>query len=163
MVQEIIEIGAVRINSFGEVEDTFNRFVKPVINPNLSLFCRQLTTIEQEKINRAAIFPKVIDDFQDWAGIFDDEEDYLLCSWGNFDRKMLVQDCQLHRIESDWTTPHINLKRQYHDMKRLGRTRGLKSAVSVEGFDFTGQPHRGIDDALNLAKIFVKYLDEWEY
>lgn len=161
MVQEIIEIGAVRVNPYGEVEDFFKRFIRPVINTHLSLFCRQLTGIDQRDIDRASTFPAVIEDFQDWIGIFDEE--YLLCSWGNFDKKMLIQDCELHQIEHDWVQSHINLKRQYHEIRKLRRTKGLKSAVAFEGFEFTGQHHRGLDDATNLAKLFGKYLDEWRF
>lgn len=161
LVQEIIEIGAVRINSYGEVEGTFNCFIRPKLNPRLSMFCQELTSIRQEDIDRARYFPDVIEDFQDWAEVF--EEDYLLCSWGGFDKRMLIQDCQLHDMEYDWVEPHINLKQQYREIKRLRQSRGLKSAVNAEGFEFTGTHHRGIDDAENLARIFTKYLDEWRY
>lgn len=160
-IQETIEIGAVRLNAYGEVEGSFNKFIRPILNPRLSHFCRELTTIDQAYIDRARAFPEVIEQFQDWAEIFD--EDYLLCSWGNFDRKMLVQDCKLHGLEFDWVEQHINLKSQYQELKRLRKPRGLKSAVNSEGFEFTGTHHRGIDDAENLAKIFAKFLDVWQY
>ncbi len=161
MIQEIIEIGAIRINGYGEVEGSFNKFIRPKLNPRLSVFCQELTTIQQEEIDRARYFPEVIEAFQDWAEIF--EEDYLLCSWGGFDQRMLIQDCELHHMEHDWVEPHINLKKQYREIKRLGKPRGLKKSVEIEGFDFTGTHHRGIDDAENLARIFIKYLDEWRY
>lgn len=160
-VQEIIEIGALRFNRYGELKGTFNRFIRPILNPYLSAFCQELTSIEQTDVNRAETFPSVVEDFQDWAEIFD--EDYILCSWGSFDQKMLIQDCQLHDMEYDWVEPHINLKRQYHEIKRLRRMRGLKMSVTNEGFEFTGVHHRGISDAQNLAKIFTKYLDEWRF
>ena len=160
-IQEIIEIGAVRLNAYGEVVGTFNKFVRPILNPRLSHFCRELTTIEQVYIDRANLFPEVAEAFQDWAEVFD--EDYLLCSWGNFDRKMLVQDSMLHGLDYDWVEPHINLRRQYQELKRLRKARGLRSAVVHEGFEFTGTHHRGIADAENLAKIFTKYLDMWQY
>ncbi len=76
---------------------------------------------------------------------------------------MLINDCRLHRLEDDWTAHHINLKQQYHDLKRLKKTRGLKHAVEAEGFDFNGTHHRGLDDAANLVQIFVKFLDDWQY
>lgn len=161
MVQEIIEIGAVRMNRYGEVLGTFNRFVRPILNPTLSAFCRELTTIEQYEVDRSRTFPEVIEEFQDWAGIW--EEDYLLCSWGNFDRKMLIQDCRLHDMDDEWAEAHINLKRQYQELRRLRRPKGLRSVVESEGFEFTGVHHRGISDAENLAKVFGKYLDEWWY
>lgn len=161
LIQEIIEIGAVRLNGYGEVEGTFNSFVKPKVNPRLSSFCTELTTIRQEDVDRARYFPHVVEAFQDWAEVFD--EDYLLCSWGDFDKKMLISDCKLHQLEYDWVDSYINLKEQYREIKRLRQAKGLKSVVNAEGFEFIGTHHRGIDDAKNLALIFTKYLDEWRY
>lgn len=161
LVQEIIEIGAVSINAYGEFQGSFDRFVKPVINPVLSSFCRELTTIEQWEIDRSDPFDLVIESFQDWAQIF--EEDYTLCAWGNFDKRMLIQDCKLHDMDFEWAEQFINLKEQYSTIKRLHRSRGLRSVVEREGFEFTGIHHRGISDAENLAKVFIKYLDEWQY
>ncbi|MBK8554776.1 MAG: exonuclease domain-containing protein [Lewinellaceae bacterium] len=158
-VQETIEIGAFRINQYGEVRGKFSRFVKPVVHPNLSPFCRQLTSITQEDINRAGIFPDVMDEFLDWARI--DTDDYVLCSWGNFDRKMFAADCRLHRMDERWTEKHINLKEQYRLLKGMRNGIGLKKAVEKEGHLFSGIHHRGISDAENLVKLFLQYLDHW--
>ncbi len=160
-VQETIEIGAICIDRYGEFLGSYNRFVKPVINPYLSPFCKELTTITQDEINRARTFPMVIEEFQDWAEIF--EKDYQLCSWGSFDKKMLINDCVLHKLEFDWVEKHINIKKQYHEYKKTHRPYGLKRAVEKEGFEFTGTHHRGISDAENLAKVFRKHLDIWQF
>ncbi len=156
---EIIEIGAFRVNDYGEVRGKFNRFVKPVLHPTLSPFCRQLTTITQADITKAKTFPDVIQEFMDWGYL--EEEPFLLCSWGNFDRKMLIQDCKLHRLEFEWAEKHINLKEQYRLMKRKKNGIGLRKAVENEGILFTGQHHRGISDAENLTKIFLKFMGNW--
>ena len=87
----------------------------------------------------------------------------MLCSWGSFDKKMLIMDCKLHKLEYEWLESHINIKKQYQDFKRLHRPCGLKAAVKKEGFEFTGIHHRGISDAENLAKVFMKHLDVWQY
>ena len=159
LVKETIEIGAVLLNEYGEELGSFEKFVKPIINPFLSPFCKNLTTITQEDVNRAKKFPEVIEEFKEWADIYD--EDYLLCSWGNFDRKQFIRDCKLHRLEYDWCNEHINIKRQYRELNRLHRPIGLAKAVKKEGFEFEGQQHRGIDDAINLAKIFNRHIDVW--
>jgi 3'-5' exoribonuclease 1 len=156
---EIIEIGAFRVNDYGEVRGKFNRFVKPVLHPNLSPFCRQLTTITQADVAKADTFPHVIQEFMDWGYL--EEEPFLLCSWGNFDRKMFIQDCKLHRLEYEWAEKHINLKEQYRLMKRKKNGIGLRKAVENEGILFTGQHHRGISDAENLTKIFLKFMGNW--
>jgi len=158
-VQETIEIGAFRVNHFGEVRGKFNRFIQPVVHPTLSPFCRQLTNISQDEVNRAGKFPQVIEEFWDWARI--EEEDYVLCSWGGFDKKMFVHDCNLHRLESNWAEQHANLKEQYRTLKQMRHAVGLRKAVEREGILFTGMHHRGISDAENLTKLFLKYLGHW--
>lgn len=164
-VQETIEIGAFKVNAFGEVVSKFNRFIQPVVHPRLSPFCIQLTGIRQIDVQRANTFPEVADEFLDWATDNPDEDDYTLCSWGSFDRKMLRNDCRLHRMEESWTDKHVNLKEQYRHLKGIRHKRGLglQYTVEQEGFLFTGQPHRGISDAENLLKLFLKYLGSWQF
>jgi 3'-5' exoribonuclease 1 len=160
MESEIIEIGAFRLNEFGEVRGKFDRFVRPVIHPTLSTFCRQLTTIEQVDVNRAATFPTVIEEFLSWAKIYEDE--YVLCSWGGFDKRMLLKDCKLHRLDGEWANSHINLKEQYSKMSRIRNSIGLQKALLREGIPFTGIPHRAISDAENLTKLFLQYIGQWK-
>ena len=145
------------MNNYGEELDRFNRFVKPKVNPVLSHFCQQLTSIRQEQVDSASYFPQVIEAFKDWIGVYD--ESYLLCSWGGFDETLLKNDCELHGLEDEWLEPCINVKKQYHRYKGSKKERGLKVSIQAEGFDFDGAHHRAISDAENLAKIFAKYID----
>ncbi len=161
-VQEVIEIGAYKIAESGQVISSFSTFVRPVAQPLLSDFCKRLTSITQVDVNRAAVFPTAIQKFMDWVGVHK-YEDYLLCSWGFFDRKILEKNCQQHNIEIDWLESHISLKHQYQSVLGLSKPIGLKAAVEREGFEFDGTLHRGIDDARNLAKIFLKFQDAWHY
>lgn len=160
--RETIEIGAVLLDEYGSFVGDFCSFVRPILHPVLSDFCCRLTTISQIEVNRAPTFPAIIKNFIDWGELYDGE-DFLLCSWGAFDKNQLIQDCKLHHIETHWLEKHINLKDQYHKHKRLRSPVGLKKIVEREGFEFTGTPHRGISDAENLAKIFVKHLDVWQF
>lgn len=156
---EVIEIGAVKLNEYGEFVDDFNLFVKPYLNPILSPFCKRLTTITQGQVNRAKLFPVVFEQFFDWINI---DEDYVMCSWGDADKRLLVNDCHLHKIPTDWTENYRDLKKQYHRIKDMNKFTGLKRTLKREGFEFTGVEHRAISDAENLSKIFVKYLDDWD-
>jgi len=160
--QEVIEIGAVLVDEYAHATAVFSEFIQPIFHPTLSPFCKELTSIAQEDVANARLFPEVVEAFQEWMGYFDDEE-YLLCSWGFFDKKIFVNNCELHQIDDDWVEPHISLKHQYQEIKSLRRKIGLKRAVEKEGFEFTGTHHRGIDDAHNLAKIFAKCFDDWMY
>jgi len=46
-------------------------------------------------------------------------------------------------------------------VKRLHRSCSMSRALRTEGIEALGTKHRGIDDARNLAEIFLKYRDEW--
>ncbi|MEL6388961.1 MAG: 3'-5' exonuclease [Bacteroidota bacterium] len=159
-ITEIIEVGALMINRYGEVESRFERFVKPIVNPLLSGFCKNLTSISQENVDGARTFDRVIQEFRDWGNLYDDE--YILLSWGGDDQNLLLNDSRLHQLETDWLDYYRDLKKNYKHMMNLTNARGLKSTVKWEGFEFTGAHHRAMSDAENLAKIFVKYLEDWD-
>lgn len=157
----MIEIGAVMINEFGEELGSYNRFIKPHVNPLLSGFCKSLTSIRQEDVDRAQKYDVVIEEFKNWINVY--EEEYLLCSWGQFDKVILQENGVLHKLENDWLEHHINVKKQYAVLKDFPKQTGLKNTIVREGFEFTGIHHRAIADAENLVKIFTKYIDEWIY
>lgn len=158
---EIIEIGALSLDTAGEITGEFSRFIKPALHPELSGFCTQLTSITQADIDTAEYFPQVLAAFQQWIGV--GEQPYYLCSWGFYDRNQLLQDCALHQLDTAWLQPHISLKHQHGTLKNLKRPMGMAGALYVEGFTLQGTHHRGIDDARNIAKIFRKYLGQWRF
>ncbi|MBA3680350.1 MAG: exonuclease domain-containing protein [Bacteroidetes bacterium] len=157
---EIIEIGAVCINTEGEIQSEFSEFVKPLINPVLSEFCKKLTTIKQNDIDAAESFKEVIERFKNWINV---NEDYMLCSWGFYDKSQFKSDCELHKLGTNWLNHHISLKHQYAEIKKLQRPIGMAGALKIEKLQIDGTHHRGIDDARNIAKIFIQHIDKWKY
>ena len=155
---EIIEIGAVKMNGEGEVLSEFSEFIRPKLHPELSDFCKELTTITQAEIDAAHYFPEVIAAFQDWIDL---ERNYLLCSWGFYDKKQLRSDCELNGLPTGWTKNHISLKHQYSTIKKLNRPIGMGGALKMEKLKLEGTHHRGIDDARNISKIFLKQFSNW--
>jgi 3'-5' exoribonuclease 1 len=160
-VNEIIEIGALKFNRFGEYDSSFSSFVKPKVNPLLSPFCKRLTGIKQEDVDIAQTFNRVADQFMNWVNIH--EEPFYLISWGENDKDYLLNDCYLHKIDTEWLEKCINLKKHYKVLKRHSKPMGLKKALEAEDFEFTGKRHRAMDDAENLSKIFLKFIDEWPF
>lgn len=158
---EIIEIGAVAIDSKKQILGEYCSFAKPSLNPRLSDFCKQLTTITQEEVDAAPLFPEVLKDFQNWINSFG--KDYWLCSWGFYDRSQFEKDCDLHGLDKDWLKQHISLKHQYQDIFKLSRAIGMQGALSREGIPMLGTHHRGIDDAKNIAQIFLKNFNRWRF
>jgi inhibitor of KinA sporulation pathway (predicted exonuclease) len=152
---EIIEIGAVKLSRDLTKKDTFCQFIKPIINPVLTEFCKNLTSITQKNVDNAQTFLPVIALFKEWIG-----EDYLLISWGAYDKKQLISDCDLHGCNSDWVYKHINFKGLYANKNNV-RKMGMDKALSRENILPQGIHHRGIYDAINTSSIFVKGFKLW--
>ncbi|WP_282086669.1 3'-5' exonuclease [Aquimarina algiphila] len=156
---EIIEIGAIKMNDSGESSSEFCEFIKPKINPTLSDFCIELTTITQNEIDNAGTYNEVIERFKKWINL---DEPYMLCSWGFYDKKQFQKDCELHNLDTDWLQNHVSLKHQYADIKNLKKPIGMGGALKKENLTLEGTHHRGIDDARNIAKIFQANLGKWK-
>jgi len=156
---EIIEIGAVKINNKQQIISEFDSFVHPELHPLLSDYCTGLTSIRQQDVDKAEYLPSVIGKFRKWINL--EHEEYLLCSWGFYDKKQLIIDCTLHNLEYEWIKKHISLKHQHAKITNQSKPLGLGNALDFEKIKFEGTAHRGIDDAKNIAKIFIKYFAKW--
>jgi inhibitor of KinA sporulation pathway (predicted exonuclease) len=55
---ETIEIGAVKLDDYGDILSEFDAFIRPKIHPVLSDFCQSLTSISQIDVNRAEQFTR---------------------------------------------------------------------------------------------------------
>lgn len=155
---EIIEIGALKIDSTGKTVSEFQAFVKPKQHPELSDFCRKLTSIDQASIDEASSFDVVVESFQKWIDL---SKPYLLCSWGFYDKTQLAKDCDLFDISKIWLIKHISLKHQYAPIKKLPRPIGMAAALEMEKIALDGTHHRALDDAKNIAKIFNANRGKW--
>jgi inhibitor of KinA sporulation pathway (predicted exonuclease) len=157
---EIIEIGAVRINKdFGEIINEFNIFVKPVVNPKLTQYCINLTSIEQKDVDASIEFAPAMDAFNDWLNLSDD--DYIM-SWGYYDRNQIQRESLLknyngnilHKLESK----HLNMKNQFAHIRKINGC-GMSKALKMVNLKLEGTHHRGIDDAKNMVRIYMKMKD----
>jgi len=147
---EIIEIGAVLLDEKHHLpKSDFSCFVRPSREPVLSEFCKQLTGIKQSQVDRAKTFPNAFAGFLNWTG----EADLIMCSWGDYDRKHLLLECQRHGIQvPGWLDRHINLKAEFAAGRGI-RQCGMKKALQIMGLPLKGSHHRALDDAKNIAEL----------
>lgn len=156
---EIIEIGAVLMrSSSSEPSGEFARFVRPVAEPILSDFCKNLTSIKQQQVDEADDFATVFPEFLRWIG----DEPFRICSWGAYDIKQFRFDCERHKIEFPATfAAHINVKQKFTKVMNVERC-GMPAALKLLNLPLEGTHHRGIDDARNIAKIARAILPQIE-
>lgn len=147
---EIIEIGAVLMDSDLNIKSEFSTFIKPKLHPTLTDFCKELTTITQEDVDNAPDFKKAMMKLDEWV-FMNSDNGYIFCSWGNYDKNQFQRDCSLNGVEYPFGH-HINIKKRFAN-KRGGKPCGLGKALKKVGMTFEGTAHRGIDDARNMARL----------
>ena len=147
---EIIEIGAVMVDAKSlEVVDEYEIFIKPILNPTLTHFCTELTTITQEDVDGAVGYIEAIKDFRTWFGKYDD---FLFCSWGDYDKSQFLLDSKLHNVPFPFNDEHLNIKKEFARVQGI-KPCGLDRALKHVSLELLGTHHRGIDDAHNMGRL----------
>ncbi|MCI1014229.1 MULTISPECIES: exonuclease domain-containing protein [Herbaspirillum] len=149
---EIIEIGACWVTERGVVLERFQHLAKPLVRPALTPFCKKLIGITQEEIDQAPLFPVAAQALQAFVREVV-SSDTVWMSWGNYDHKQLTREAQRHEITMPLAMPHQNAKRLFAKVQRIGKEVGMARACALAGIPLEGQHHRGLDDAVSIAKL----------
>ncbi|MCX7745700.1 MAG: exonuclease domain-containing protein [Clostridia bacterium] len=154
---EIIEIGAVKLNENLEIEGVFQSFVKPKIFRKLFPIIKTKTGISQYEVNEAESFKVVLKRFKEWIG-----EEYILCCWGHDDIHHMRANCQFNRRNIDWLKDYIDIQRQFSKIFESppGQRYSLEKALSVLEIDTEEDLHRAFIDAKYTAEIFKRIFDK---
>lgn len=146
---EVIEIGAVAVDTQCRPFDSFQAFVRPRRHPRLTAFCQELTTISQPDVDAAETLPEVMASFGAWiAG----KGATLWGSWGMFDRVLFDREFKQQGLVSPLPPVHVNL-RECFEATVSATASDFGAALDRVGLRFRGQQHRGIDDAENIARL----------
>lgn len=149
---EIIEIGAVKLDSNRRLVETFQRVIKPQIYLEMFPITQSLVQIEAEELEAGITFTQAVTDFFEWCG-----DSYIFCTWGNMDLIELQRNMEYYRIGSFLTKAF-----RYYDVQKLfslqveGRKnpRTLEYAVEYFNLEKTADFHRALYDAEYTARIF---------
>lgn len=150
---EVIELGAVRLDSSLAYVDEFSSMIKPVYFPKLNSFLKKKTGIVQEEIDSADGFTQVIGRFKEWL---DASEERLLVTWGGEDMKRIVFDTRMHKLDDGYwmNTDYFDLLKGYIRFKGVTNDVSVEAALADLEIDASGSAHRALDDARMTAEVF---------
>lgn len=151
-IQEIIEIGIVRLNlKTLEIKDAEGIIVIPQ-KSYITPFCTELTTITQEMIDKEGrtyldAFNYINDKYK--------PQDKGWASWGDFDRNQMAKNDKLYNNPNPlFGRTHTNLKHQFSVLNGFNREYGMEKALEICNIPLEGTHHRAVWDAKNIAKIY---------
>jgi len=144
--QEIVQIGAVKVDGNFNACESFDILVRPRLNPVLSPYLERLTGITNE-----ALDAKGVDFSEAYRAFLAFGEGLPIVAFGR-DDLVLIDNFRLYGIsDAPPLPPYFNVKAW---MEQLGTdTRGLHACDvgPSAGVSFSGQRHNGLDDALSVA------------
>ncbi len=147
---EIIEIGVCLLDVADfSISDKRSLLVRP-INSVVSSFCTKLTTLTQMQLEREGTT------YAEACAVLErdyDTRNRLWASWGSFDHNIMHDQCKRRNVRYPFSKKHANLKRVFQDQH--GSRLGLRVALEVLGLQQVGVPHRGDDDAYNVAVVLA--------
>lgn len=158
-INEIIEIGAVKLNSKLETVDTFSELIKPVISKKLRSRIKNLTHITNDDIKGGKPFSAVMADFENWVG-----EDAVIMTWGDTDIRTLLSNYKMFLKKSSigFIKKYVDLQKYcqcFIDMENVQQA-GLSYAAQCLEIDTECFPHhRALDDSLLSAECLKKVFD----
>lgn len=149
---EIIQIGAIKLDSQLHTVATFNRYVKPTIYSRINSFITNLTGITTEQLLEERPFCDVYEDLVK----FIDDGDSIFCSWGISDMKELFRNVEHHRLNQTLLSrmfinlqPHVSIYLELPSKKLLQ----LQKAVELLNISTIYQFHNALYDAYYTAEI----------
>uniref|UniRef100_A0A8D1IRA0 ERI1 exoribonuclease family member 3 n=1 Tax=Sus scrofa TaxID=9823 RepID=A0A8D1IRA0_PIG len=124
--QEIIEFPILKLNGRTmEIESTFHMYVQPVVHPQLTPFCTELTGIIQAMVDGQPSLQQVLERVDEWMakeGLLDPNVKSIFVTCGDWDLKvMLPGQCQYLGLPvADYFKQWINLKKVCREIPMKG-------------------------------------------
>ena len=104
---EIIQIGAIKLDSHFNIIDTFNSYVKPQLYKSIHPFVGKMTGIKSEDVMDAPSFPQVYKEFKKFVST---KKNTVLCVWGTGDLKELFRNITYYDLPyKTLTKSYINI------------------------------------------------------
>ena len=159
--EEVIEIGAVRLDENFQQEAEFQCYVKPEYGP-IKKHITSLTGITQAMVADKKTYAACFQDFVDWVG----EEETKIYSWSRSDIKQLRSECRYKLPDFDigWLNARwVDLQQEFDDRLGLHNSLALKHALGAMDHKCEGTQHTALADAINTSAILTLMQDDAKF
>lgn len=160
-MNEIIEIGAVKLNGNLEIVDTFKQLIKPRVSKRLESRFKNLTNISMDEIKEFGIdFDDAFADFSRWSR----GDGNIFLSWSMSDLYTLVDNFARFKgtVYVDFITYYADLQKYcMHFLDGCGKNQiSLSHCADMLEIDLSDKNlHRALEDCYAEAYCFKKVFD----
>ena len=157
---EIIEIGATKLDDQCREIGSFHALIRPVVSRKLTSIVTNLTGIDAEELQEGDTFEGAIRSLRAFMG-----EDAILLTWSTTDLLVLLENCRFFLKQE--TIPFLDLyaDAQAYCQARMGndkRGRQISLTAACQLLDISEEgleAHRAPDDSLLTARVFARLFE----
>ena len=151
---EIIEIGAIKLNSETMEIDNFHELIKPQVFNRMNQVTGELIHISMNELQDCRSFNEVARDFIRWCG-----DNYIFCTWGSLDLTELQKNMDFYKLPGLSKNPlkYYDVQKLFsiaYEDKKIRRT--LQYAVEFLNIKEEVPFHCADADAVYTAEVFKK-------
>lgn len=146
---EIIQIGAVKLDENFNITEEFNRYVKNYFYKCLNPVISEMTGIKTEDIESGVSYREAFDDFVKFC------ENEIIMSWGTSDVFELIRNCHMHKMKVTIVgKKYLDLQDFVGKRDFENRTPSLKAVLTEYGVENDDNKlHDGLYDSICTAGV----------
>ena len=159
-INEIIDIGAVKLDESLNMVDSYSMLITPQIGKKLNKYVQELTHISIDELESAQhTFTHALSRFNEFA------ENSVILTWGTTDILTLMSNCEyfLHDERPEFLKYYMDLQdycQKSLSMSNPGRQLVLMAVSQILEIDFKEEEmHRALADSELSARCFVRLFD----
>lgn len=145
---EIIEIGAIKVDKYMKVMGRLKTYIKPSIIPILNPEITEITNITEDDLKLGVSFEEGIRQLKNFA------EDDVVCSWAKDDIAQIIINAHYHKFKDlKWIKKYLDV--QEYSSKILGMKKSLSLKNALKRLNIKID-NKLLHDALNDAQFTVQ-------
>lgn len=153
---EIIEIGAIKLDRTMKQMDTFKVYIKPeifsVLNPRIT----EITGIETKDLDEGTNFYNAMEMFINFVG-----QDVIIGSWAKDDIAELIRNADYYNYKKlDWLKEYIDIQEYCTKVLAQKKPISLKNALDRFYIRINKDLHDALNDAVYTAEVFKRIYND---
>ena len=150
---EIIEIGAIKLDNYMKPLREFKAYIKPSVIPVLNPKISEITSITESDLENGLSFKDGIEKLSELI----DEGD-IICSWAKDDIIEIINNALHYKYENlNWLKNYLDL--QEYSTKILGKKKSLSLKNALEELKIkvdNSKLHDALNDAIYTSEVFKR-------
>jgi inhibitor of KinA sporulation pathway (predicted exonuclease) len=154
---EIIEIGAVKLDEALRQTDTFHVVIRPVVSRKLTSIVQNLTGIVDEELEIGVPFSHAVSQLRKWIG----DTEAVVITWSTTDLIVMLENCRyfLKQERIPFMNRYADLQAYFQKRMGTGSAQQIGLGKACELLEISGEEmdmHRALDDSILAGRIFAK-------